>query len=305
MSDVDGGRELAIGDRHEPAIPGERQRERHESDQPGGEDPPAIRHGGAAGPRAGAGVGGDARRGGHGPDELRLDAAASRPPMSSQATTTATRPAMTVITMPSDAAERDVLRGGASDVGDPTGSGSATIGARTSRPPRTRNAASASEPGRPAVASDPGATPVSVAPELMARGWRWPAPERSPGRARRALERGLDLVDLLAIAGEVAVTQGRLGELEVVVGVLDQRQARRPEARPAGPGAGAATRRRGVGSGVGLGDGPGSATASRRPPPRREEQAQRLAQRPRPDDLARRGDDDPLELRERRPVDWR
>ena len=186
-------------------------------------------------------------------------------------------------------------------------SAATTIG-RTKRtmPPRSRNVASASGQVAGVASVTSSAAAERHAPRLMAPGWpraRAPGATRSGGEDLQALERGLDQRDLVAVAGEVAVTQRGLGEREVQVRVVDEARARRPAAgrsrrgrgrrRSAGRGAGVAGVGvgRGVGPGDGLGASPASAASSRRSASPSESA---------PDDLARRGDDDPLELGERR-----
>ena len=154
-----------------------------------------------------------------------------------------------------DAAEQDVDSSGVSTFPTATALGSTTIGARTSTmPPRTRNGRgpAATSPGWPAR---PGAR-RRVAPPAHGAGLADGAgDEAQPGGERvEPLQRVLDLGDLLAVAGEVAVAERLLRELEVEVRVLDEaghvgRQRRRSRHR---------TRRAG-GPGVGVGRGVGSA----------------------------------------------
>ena len=106
-------------------------------------------------------------------------------------------------------------------------------------PPRSRKAASAS--GQVAgVASVTSSAAVSAAPRFTARGWPTPPRPVAPGpgartwsRWRAAWTRAISV----AVAGEVAVAQRGLGELEVAVGVVDQARRRRSAAPTPGVGA--------------------------------------------------------------------
>ena len=77
-------------------------------------------------------------------------------------------------------------------------------------------------------------------------------------------ERLLDELDLLAVAGEVAVAERLLGQLEVEVRVVDERGTSPAGGVGPGPGVGARAGVVGLGpGGVGVGDGPGPPPWSR------------------------------------------
>ena len=85
-----------------------------------------------------------------------------------------------------------------------------------------------------------------------------------PDEALELAERLLDERDLLAVAGEVAVAERLLGELEVEVRVLDQRRRRR---RTAGVGWAPGVARRARACADGPGVGVGRRRRRRAPPP--------------------------------------
>ena len=116
-------------------------------------------------------------------------AAAAQPPMTSQPRTATTAPADTATKAGViDPSASGVIHG-ASTLPRPTGVGSTTIGMVTSRkPPRSRNAASAS--GQVAgVARVTSSAPVSAAPRFTAPGWPTPPRPVSPGPGTRTWSR--------------------------------------------------------------------------------------------------------------------
>ena len=262
-SDDDGGRDverirqLAIGHDDEPdRAPRERDPERHVRDQPGDEDPSGLEPANERevepptstlrGSRATHQPGHARRHPRHarrsGPPRLRGARRASPRPTARRRRRPRARPRRG--RWPSRPARtRSSLSAGATTFADADRrrQHDDRQQRRATMPPRTRKAARAS--GQVAG--------VGERDQQRARQRRPAASRRGAGRRSRrwaraspgasdleSLERRLDERDLRAVAGEVAVAERRLGELEVGVGVVDQarhvgRQARRPARRSA------------------------------------------------------------------------
>ena len=224
--------------------------------------------------------------------------AATSPPTTSQPTMARTRSPIAAAISIETPWKTTVIRVGASRLPSPTGEGRTTIGrATSSRPPRSRKAASA----RGQVAGR--ARVTSSAP-------RAPLPRSRSGAGRRLgkrrpelgcedlelLERRLDQLDLRRRRSRSRRRAGPPGRARSARSRTRSGPARRVGSSTSGRRARRRRSDRASASARASATGPGAAAAFGR-----QEQPQRLAERLGPDDVARRGDHDPLELRERRP----
>ena len=306
--DVERAGQLAIGHRHEAdRAPGEGDHQGHVRDRAGRARIRQRRHAATGGPLAPGPQRGDVLVERHDPDRLGLERRGQPGTADQQPATPRASRATGRDHLAGDRPERDRRHDRSERRWRARPAWAARRSAATTRtiPPRIRKAASAS--GQVAgVASVTSSAPMSAARRFTGRGWPTAPDARqreTRGEDLEPLERRLDQRDLLAVAGEVAVAERLLGQLEVRVGVVDQARHVGRQRRSTGVADGAAARSRasgvgrpgsghGDGGGVGFGRGAGLG---------RQQESERVAQGRAPDDLARRRHDDPRELRERRP----